>query len=238
MQKPVFYTLGTSPALIQARLQLKNWGYPPAEGPCSQITHLLTPVPTKLDAKEIVQALEILPAGITVMGGNLPPLPCQTADFLQDPYYLAENASITAACALELAQQRRPLKDTPVLVIGWGRIGKCLVCQLRRAGAKVCLTVRKDADCAILQTLGHNVKLLSRLDPSAYPIIFNTAPAPVLEQEATDANAVLIDLASRQGIAGDRVLWARGLPGKMAPQESGALIAKTALRYALGKENL
>ena len=45
-----------------------------------------------------------------------------------------------------------------------------------------------------------------------------------------------MDLASVRGIAGDRVDHALALPGKDAPQESGNLIAKTALRYALGKE--
>ena len=47
----------------------------------------------------------------------------------------------------------------------------------------------------------------------------------------------ITDLASVKGIAGDNVIWARGLPGKDAPEESGTLIAKTVLRYALGKEN-
>ena len=47
-----------------------------------------------------------------------------------------------------------------------------------------------------------------------------------------------MDLASVRGISGDRVIWARGLPNQDAPEESGMLIAKTALRFALGKELL
>jgi hypothetical protein len=69
-----------------------------------------------------------------------------------------------------------------------------------------------------------------------YAIIINTAPAPVMTQAETKKDALLMDLASVRGIAGDRVDHALALPGKDAPQESGKLIAKTALRYALGKE--
>ena len=38
-----------------------------------------------------------------------------------------------------------------------------------------------------------------------------------------------MDLASKKGIAGNDVIWARGLPGIHAPEESGALIARTIL---------
>ena len=36
---------------------------------------------------------------------------------------------------------------------------------------------------------------------------------------------------------GDDVLWARGLPGKDAPESSGKLIARTILRLCGGKEH-
>jgi hypothetical protein len=42
--------------------------------------------------------------------------------------------------------------------------------------------------------------------------------------------ALKIDLASQPGIGGNDVIWARGLPGKNAPESSGKLIAQTVLR--------
>ena len=51
-----------------------------------------------------------------------------------------------------------------------------------------------------------------------------------------DPEALLMDLASLRGIEGDRVIWARGLPGKDAPESSGALIAKTVIRLLERKE--
>jgi hypothetical protein len=45
-----------------------------------------------------------------------------------------------------------------------------------------------------------------------------------------------IDLASKPGIAGSDVIIARGLPGKMAPESAGHLIAKTILELSIRKE--
>jgi dipicolinate synthase subunit A len=73
----------------------------------------------------------------------------------------------------------------------------------------------------------------------AYRVIFNTVPSPVITEDESAqcrSDCLKIDLASEVGIAGDDVLWARGLPGKDAPESSGKLIAKTILRLCCGKE--
>ena len=59
---------------------------------------------------------------------------------------------------------------------------------------------------------------------SHYDFIINTVPAMVLP--AAPGTALKIDLASQPGIGGCGVLQARGLPGLLAPESSGALIAK------------
>ena len=43
-------------------------------------------------------------------------------------------------------------------------------------------------------------------------------------------NCLNIDLASVVGMEGKRIIYARGLPGKDAPETSGELIARTVLR--------
>jgi hypothetical protein len=60
----------------------------------------------------------------------------------------------------------------------------------------------------------------------------------MLDQTHAKMDTLLMDLASVQGIVGDRVIWARGLPNLDAPEESGLLMAKTALRFALEKESI
>ena len=101
----------------------------------------------------------------------------------------------------------------------------------------VCMAVRKEADRAILQATGYGAVETGCIDAGKYRLIINTVPAPVLDDDAAKKDAVWIDLASKKGIFGENVLWARSLPGKDAPESSGELIARTVLRY-LGKEQL
>ena len=125
------------------------------------------------------------------------------------------------------------LEDCPVLVVGWGRIGKVLTSLLVRLGAHVTVATRDIRSVASLAMLGIGAVLTDKICPKKYRLIINTAPAPVLSKEALAlcTDAVKIDLASVKGLAGDDVVWARGLPGLHAPESSGKLIARYALDY-------
>lgn len=236
MKRPAFCTAGDSAALRHARQQLEAWGYVVSATPSAEATHLLLPVPslendgTIKGGGSLAEVLLALPRDVTVLGGNLPELPCRSIDFLRDEFYLSENAAITAQCTLNLL--RPPVLDAAVLLIGYGRIGKHLAPLLKVLGANVTIATRKrvvpQPDYQWIETGAWNA--------AEYDIIINTAPAPLLAQQDTRYDAQLIDLASAKGISGDRVIWARGLPNREAPDASGILIAKTALRYALGKE--
>ena len=61
----------------------------------------------------------------------------------------------------------------------------------------------------------------------------NTVPAMVLPE--APGTALKIDLASTSGIGGNDVVQAKGLPGLLAPESSGALIAQTVIQWI--KEN-
>ena len=244
MQTIIFSTAGSSPALTYAKNQLTAWGYRVSNQIDEAATHILLPVPS-VDESGIIrggaswkQLLDRVSDHATILGGNLPATAKKTVDFLQDAYYTAENAAITAHCAITLAMQtmNRSLKNTKILIIGWGRIGKCLCESLRPFGAALAVATRKKSDRAILEALGYDAPEIEGIVPENYGLIINTVPALVLDANAVSGKITLIDLASTRGIIGDRVIWARGLPNQMAPEASGALIAKTALRYALGKE--
>lgn len=193
-------------------------------------THLLLPVPTR--------SFDDLPEGIVIVGGNLHCLPgYQTIDLLKDPEYLAENAAITARCAIDLIGKE--LKDLPVLVLGWGRIGKCLGKFLGDAGAKVTIAARKEADVAMIRALGYEGVFIDQVAPllPKFGAVLNTVPAMVLPTFRCNPGCVLLELASRPGMAGNNIVRASGLPGKYAPQESGALISRrlTAILKEEGK---
>lgn len=239
MQNCRLYLSGYTPALGFAAKALAANGVTPVTTPQSA-THVLLPVPT-FDTDGSIKGggrlenlLEQLPSDAVILGGNLnrPELALyRTVDFLKDPVYTAENAAITAHCALQLAMNKLPvtLAGQKILVIGWGRIGKCLARLLRQVDAQVTVAARKETDRAMAAALGYQAVDTAAIDPLPYRVIFNTAPAMVLPQ--SDGNALKIDLASKLGLGGLDVVWARGLPGRDAPESSGQLIARTALRY-------
>ena len=152
-------------------------------------------------------------------------------DLLQDPWYLARNAAITAHCALELALAKLPvtLENCPVLIIGWGRIGKCLAKLLHALGACVTVAARKESRRVMIEALGYRSCPMESIRSEQYRLIINTAPAMVLPK--APGTALKMDLASVAGIGGKDVLQARGLPGLLAPESSGALICQVITQW-------
>lgn len=250
MSAHIFYTVNSSPALRSAGETLKSKGYGVVDRPCDSVTDVLLPVPSfspdgSIQGGGRLEALlAALPKNVTILGGNLPTIPgYKTIDLLQDPTYLASNASITAYCAVRLALMELPvtLRNCPVLIIGWGRIGKCLAALLWALEADVTVAARKEADRAMAHALGYHTAIPAELadDLNHYRLIYNTVPAPVISRDQVihcRENCLKIDLASVLGIDSTDVLWARGLPSKDAPESSGKLIAKTAIRMIGRKE--
>ena len=237
-----FYCAGSSKALYYAAAFLMEEGAVFLPCPDHTVTHLLLPIPSfEADGSikgggDLNTILSQLPKTVTVIGGKLqrPELEAyETLDLLEDPWYLARNASITAHCALELALEKLPvtLEHCPVLVIGWGRIGKCLAALLKAIGNNVTVAARKEETRAMLQALGYN-STATDYDLSHYRIVFNTAPEITIKeiQSKKYPRLIKVDLASKRGIEGEDVIWARGLPGIHAPETSGILIAQTFIR--------
>ncbi len=246
MIAPVFYSPVRTDALQFAEQALKKEGLHFTSAPDDTVTHLLLGVPSFAPdgslkgGGRLEELLPLLPPQVTVCGGLLdqPALQAyKTIDMLADPGYVAENARITAHCAVRLAMNQLPmtLYHCPVLVIGWGRIGKCLAQLLRNIGVSVTVAARKEVDRAMISALGYDTLDTGALSShlSKFRVIFNTAPVMLLPKEAMQAcseNCLKIDLASKLGMEDSDVIWARGLPGKDAPETSGALIAQTLLR--------
>ncbi len=243
---------GNNAALGFACKNLMLRGNEITDQPAPDVTHLLLPVPSfepdgRIRGGGIPEhILADLPEDVVIVGGNLhsPSLQGYTViDLLQDPQYVAANAAITADCAIRVARERmhQVWCGCPVLIIGWGRIGKCLASQLKALGADVAVAARKEADRAILLALGYKTKnslaLSQGLD--SYRIIFNTVPAAVLSKDqckACDPDCLKIELASRSGIDDANVISALGLPARYAPETSGKLIADTFIRLLHRKE--
>lgn len=194
--------------------------------------YLLYPAPTPLTV------MADYTAGQTIIGGNLDFLneTVTRMDLLKDPYYLAANANITAEAALGLmlTNLKCAITDGDILILGWGRIGKCLTHILHMLGCRVTVYARKDSDRAMLRALGYRYITREELTCQLpkFRCIINTAPAVILTEEegrTLRPDCFKLELSSRLCLPGGDVVHARGLPGKCKPEASGALIARTIL---------
>lgn len=241
MKNILIYPAGSTPACAAAARALEARGIGITDHVTPEATHLLLDVPSFASpgvlrgGGDFGALLAKFSEGIGIIGGNLPELPGHPVmDLLQDDGYQFQNAALTAECALQVAAQRldRAFRGMPVLILGWGRIGKHLAFLLRSYGARVSILSRSARHRAEAESFG----LLS-LAPEesgrragSYPLVFNTAPGPVLPQEVDIGQCLKIDLASQPGLFGEDVVYARGLPGLRVPGSAGALMAETILR--------
>jgi len=233
------YCAGVTPACRWACKFLSEAGISISDAPGWDTGHLLLDVPSFRPGlwkeESLDTLLSSLPNDIIIWGGNLAHSrlePYKKFDLLKDEAYLLENADITADCTIPIAESAlsRPWPEISALVIGWGRIGKFLSAKLQNLGCDVTIASRNPYHRCEAESLGLHTKetLEGTLE---FDLIINTAPAYVLYSREREAS-VKIDLASIRGIAGDDVIWARGLPGKYAPERSGKLIADTVLRLS------
>ena len=251
MEQNLIYAAGTTAACHFAATYLKDAGLPVTDHSGKKVRYLLLDAPSfgpegQLRGGGSVDALlKKLPRDILICGGNLqhPGLAeYETVDFLKDESYLCENAYISAECALDTALPylKCTLRNCPVLIIGWGRIGKCLGQILRQLDADVTIAARNPRDRAMIHALGYSAVSTEEvpLCLSHFRLLYNTVPFPVLNQAQTALcrkDCVKIELASKNGIEGDDIVIARGLPGLHMPESSGKLIADTFIRLCYGR---
>ena len=174
MSKYIFYPANRSAAVLAAAECLKSKGYGVVDRPCEGVTHLILPVPSFDEAGNLKGGgdpealLRQLPPDVTIVGGKLPKerFPRhKTMDLLADEQYLADNAAISAYCALRLAMMELPvmLRGCKVLILGWGRIAKCLSALLWALEADVTIAARKESDRAMAHALGYHAEEIAAL---------------------------------------------------------------------------
>lgn len=210
--------------------------------------------------KELGELVERTP-GLSLFGGKLPvdflnaARQNATGNALVADYYESEllqlrNAYLTAEAAIMTAMELTDssLRDTPVAVVGYGRIGKYVARLLRAWETSVTVCARREEQ--LFEAAAEGCRPL-RIDPDApfgglaslredTAVLFNTVPAQILSRDllmALKRDTLLIDLASapfgvndkdvREAAAGNglRYLRAPSLPGSYAPRDAGRIIA-------------
>lgn len=160
-------------------------------------------------------------------------------DILEEETFAILNAIPTAEGAIQRAMEKTDitLHGANVLVLGYGRIGKCLARMLKGIGARVTVEARKPEDLAWIYENGYNGVHLDDLDSvlGSQQVIFNTIPHLVLTRERlkkVDKEAVIIDLASAPGGTdfeaakefGIKAYLELSLPGIVAPKTAGRIV--------------
>ncbi len=207
-------------------------------------------VPSLYGELSLPQLLSNVKTGGLVCGGMLPEAVCRMCqkqkldfcDYFQREELCLANAVPTVEGALQIAMSEleRTICGSRVLVIGYGRIGTLMAERLQGLCADVTVAARSYKDAARCQANGlkwlHSAEIANHADE--FDWFCNTVPVLMLDEKVLSnmqQDALIIDLASKPGgtdfDAAERlkrhVIWALGLPGKVAPLTAGEIIAKT-----------
>ena len=169
------------------------------------------------------------------------------ADYAQWEEFEILNAVPTAEGAIQIAMEEFPftIHGAKMAVTGFGKVAKALSVRLKALGAQVTIIARSASQRAEAEAMGLKAFDFDHLPQVAKEsrILFNTVPALVCDKSVLSqlsAEQGIIDLASKPGgvdlecakAYGVLVLWALGLPGKVAPESAGEIIQKTACNIA------
>ncbi len=192
-----------------------------------------------------------------IFGGKFPP-DMKTAfvnngvkyfDLCESDTFNYLNAVPTAEGAIALSMGNTPVTvdGSKSLVLGYGRIGKCLSRRLHALGSAVTVAARKEKDRAEAMSDGMTASDYPSLPSviNSFDMVFNTVPTTVLTEEMLSRlrdGVPVIELASKPGGIdpvgairhGTRVISAQSLPGRVAPVTAGRIIAKCILGIMSG----
>lgn len=161
------------------------------------------------------------------------------------------NAVPTAegAIALAINATKATLCDSNILITGFGRVAKLLAHRLSPFSENITVAVRKSSDRALIESLGLKALSIDTLAEKLgrFDIVFNTVPFNIFNSKTLSAaknGSVFIELASGQSGFDTAFLQslpiiyinAPGLPGKVAPDTAGRIMAETVINIL--KENL
>ncbi len=145
------------------------------------------------------------------------------------------NAIPTAEGTIQalMLELETTISGAKFLILGAGRIALTLALRLKFLGAEVLIAARSKTQMAKAQALTLKATDLAEVKGS-YEAVINTVPAAFLEQEFFLCNqtSLYVELASVSGLKDPldikiKYLSLPGLPGKYAPKEAGAYLAKT-----------
>ncbi len=191
-----------------------------------------------------------LAPGTLILAGSLPAQAKRAAaaaghrvvEYAENDEIAILNAIPTAEGALQLAMEALPITihGSCTFVLGLGRVGLTVARLFKAVGAETWVAANRPALRARAHEMGCRPVTFAELpgEIGRADLIINTVPALVVTGQLlalTKPSVYLIDLASAPGGVdfqaaenlGRRAILALGLPGKVAPESAGRIIAST-----------
>ncbi len=162
-----------------------------------------------------------------------------------DEAFVVKNAYLTAEGALAyiILNTLCTIKKMPILVLGYGRLGKSLTKILKDNQAVVTVATDDTEEYALASIFADRVYTLSEYYHSLgeYEAIINTIPVKILKGEKLKLlhpECFVLDLASKPGGIdyndainyGVKHMHALGVPGKVAPKTAGLYIKECVVK--------
>lgn len=163
---------------------------------------------------------------------------------MKDKDVIRENAvpTVEGIIADVINNTDKTLTDSSVLVFGYGNIGTLLVKYLEMLGASVSVSIIKESDKELLDSMGiSNFYSYNREDLisgiKGVDVIINTVPSTVISDNLIrfiNPDAYVLDVASHphgidQEVLAEYFIKSKlylGIPGKIAPKTSGKILSK------------
>jgi len=167
-------------------------------------------------------------------------------DYLSWHNVISENANLTAKGIIkEAISMGAYLKDSKIIITGFGYCGKALACELNYYDTEITIAVRNNIIKNEILNLGYSYIDLNSLSDNnlkQYNYIFNTVPALVINKDVIDClddDIMIFDIASKPGgvdfeycnTKSITSVLSLGIPGKKYPKEAGYLIANACFQH-------
>ena len=237
-----FAVIGSDARQLAAGRALARAGYA-VEGPeeIALADYILLPLPLDAARTPLAELLRAARPGALALGGMLSEEAKAIAAEAGVELAIRNAIPTAEGCiGVLLAQRKRTLWGSAVLLLGFGPVGQAVGTRLAALGAHVTVAARRPAQRAQAESLGMQgaeLARLARLAP-AFDTVVNTIPAQVLTAPVLARlrpGSLIVDLASRPGgtdfdaaaRCGHKAIHALSLPAACAPETAGEIVART-----------
>jgi len=167
-------------------------------------------------------------------------------NILENETFIVKNAYLTAEGALAhvILNTESTIRQMPVLVLGYGRVGKSVTKLLKDNYSFVSVATDDPTEYAIASIFSDNVYTLEggKGHLAEFSAVINTVPKMILEGDTlrrADKSCFFLDLASAPGgidfeaaaTLGLKCMHAQGVPGKVCPRTAGMYIKDVILKH-------